>query len=83
MDPREQSEHCSPRDPLPRAKRAYDRPYVELCPALVYADGDQAKWDEYMREMEPAVARVPYQVCVGNHEHHYNYPQTPATRNSR
>jgi len=40
---------------------------------IAYADGDQAKWDEYMREMEPATARVPYQVCVGNHEHHYNF----------
>ena len=26
-----------------------------------------------MREMEPAAARAPYQVCVGNHESHYNF----------
>ena len=26
-----------------------------------------------MREMEPTVSAVPYQVCVGNHEHYYNF----------
>lgn len=26
-----------------------------------------------MREMEPAAARVPYMVCVGNHEHYFNF----------
>lgn len=25
--------------------------------------------DEFMKEMEPAMAQVPYQVAVGNHEH--------------
>ena len=26
-----------------------------------------------MREMEPTISAVPYQVCVGNHEHYYNF----------
>jgi hypothetical protein len=26
-----------------------------------------------MNEMEPAVSTIPYQVCVGNHEHYYNF----------
>lgn len=25
--------------------------------------------DEFMKEMEPAMAQVPYQVAPGNHEH--------------
>jgi len=35
---------------------------------ISYADGDQTKWDSYMRTMEPITANVPYMVCPGNHE---------------
>ena len=40
---------------------------------IAYTSGNQAIWDEYMREMEPAVSAVPYQVAPGNHEHYYNF----------
>ena len=40
---------------------------------IAYTSGDQSIWDQYMREMEPAAGTVPYQVCVGNHESHYNF----------
>jgi len=40
---------------------------------IAYTSGAQAIWDEYMREIEPAAAAVPYQVCAGNHEHYYNF----------
>ncbi|XP_042902962.1 acid phosphatase type 7 [Parasteatoda tepidariorum] len=29
--------------------------------------------DEFMRQIEPIAARIPYQVCVGNHEKAYNF----------
>ena len=40
---------------------------------IAYTSGQPAIWDSFMREMEPASARVPYMVCVGNHEHFYNF----------
>lgn len=40
---------------------------------IAYTSGSQGIWDEYMREMEPTAARVPYQVCAGNHEHYFNF----------
>ena len=40
---------------------------------IAYTSGDQSIWDQYMREMESAAGTVPYQVCVGNHESHYNF----------
>lgn len=40
---------------------------------IAYTSGNQQVWDKYMREMEGAAARVPYQICVGNHESHYNF----------
>jgi hypothetical protein len=38
-----------------------------------YTSGHQGIWDEYMRELQPAAARVPYMVCPGNHEHYFNF----------
>ncbi|RWS03781.1 iron/zinc purple acid phosphatase-like protein [Dinothrombium tinctorium] len=29
--------------------------------------------DQFMREIEPIAAKVPYMVCVGNHEQRYNF----------
>ncbi|RWS03557.1 iron/zinc purple acid phosphatase-like protein, partial [Dinothrombium tinctorium] len=29
--------------------------------------------DQFMREIEPIAANVPYMVCVGNHEYRYNF----------
>nr|AGH33731.1 purple acid phosphatase [Haliotis diversicolor] len=37
-------------------------------------DTDNARLgDEFMRQIEPVAAMVPYMVCVGNHEHAYNF----------
>jgi len=30
-------------------------------------------WDGFLNEVEAIAAAVPYQVCVGNHEHYFNY----------
>lgn len=40
---------------------------------IAYTSGDQDIWDEFLREMDPGVSRVPYMVCPGNHEHYYNF----------
>ena len=40
---------------------------------IAYTSGKQAIWDTFLRDMEPIAARLPYQVCVGNHEHYYNF----------
>lgn len=29
--------------------------------------------DEFMRQIEPIAAYIPYQTCPGNHEHVYNF----------
>uniref|UniRef100_A0A7E4UWP2 Purple acid phosphatase n=1 Tax=Panagrellus redivivus TaxID=6233 RepID=A0A7E4UWP2_PANRE len=36
-------------------------------------DDNGAFGDEYMRQIEPAAAYVPYMTCVGNHERQFNF----------
>lgn len=33
-----------------------------------YANGHQPIWDEYLRQIEPMAARVPFMLTLGNHE---------------
>ncbi|CUG36983.1 phosphoesterase-like protein, putative [Bodo saltans] len=33
-----------------------------------YADGNEAWWDVFGREMEPITSRIPYMTVIGNHE---------------
>ena len=40
---------------------------------IAYTQGVQTTWDAYMNQMEQIAASVPYQVCVGNHEHYHNF----------
>lgn len=40
---------------------------------IAYTSGTQTVWDSFLNEVEPIAASVPYQVCVGNHEHYYNF----------
>ena len=40
---------------------------------IAYTSGVQPVWDRYLRELEDAASRVPYQVAVGNHESHDNF----------
>lgn len=35
---------------------------------ISYADGDEERWDIFMREIQGYAAFVPYQTCPGNHE---------------
>jgi hypothetical protein len=36
-------------------------------------DKDGKFGDEFMRQVEPAAAYVPYMISVGNHDRYYNY----------
>ena len=55
---------------------------------IAYTGGHQDVWDTYFREMEPIAANIPYQVCVGNHEHYYDFSgflhrfEMPGSRNA-
>ncbi|KAH7660707.1 Phosphodiesterase I protein [Dioscorea alata] len=51
-------------------------------PALVshigdisYARGFSWIWDEFFNQIEPIASRLPYHVCIGNHE--YDWPSQP------
>ena len=33
-----------------------------------YANGNQPVWDEYLRQIEPMAARIPFMLTLGNHE---------------
>ena len=39
---------------------------------ISYARGDAKKWDSWFNEIEPVSTKVPYHVCLGNHE--YDWP---------
>ncbi|KAF6211415.1 hypothetical protein GE061_011927 [Apolygus lucorum] len=36
-------------------------------------DRNGAKGDEFMRMIQPIASQIPYMVCPGNHERHYNF----------
>eukprot|EP00466_Bigelowiella_natans_P010132 jgi/Bigna1/82342/fgenesh1_pg.91_\ len=40
---------------------------------IAYTSGNQEVWDSYFEEMEVVASSGYYQVCVGNHEHYYNF----------
>jgi hypothetical protein len=40
---------------------------------IAYTSGTQTVWDGFLNEMQPITAQRPYQVCVGNHEHYFNF----------
>jgi len=57
------------------AALAADTSYSMLVHAgdLAYTHGHPMIWDNFMLEMQPITTRVPYMVCVGNHEHYFNF----------
>ncbi|VFQ66652.1 unnamed protein product [Cuscuta campestris] len=42
---------------------------------ISYARGYSWLWDNFFTQIEPIASRVPYHVCVGNHE--YDWPSQP------
>eukprot|EP00039_Didymoeca_costata_P023304 m.6649 g.6649 ORF g.6649 m.6649 type:complete len:545 (+) comp3562_c0_seq1:321-1955(+) len=40
---------------------------------IAYTSGNQSIWDMFFNEIQPIASSIPYQVCVGNHESHYNF----------
>lgn len=42
---------------------------------ISYARGYSWLWDNFFHQIEPVASRVPYMVCIGNHE--YDWPHQP------
>lgn len=42
---------------------------------ISYARGYSWVWDEFFNQIEPVASKVPYHVCIGNHE--YDWPLQP------
>ncbi|XP_059655727.1 probable inactive purple acid phosphatase 2 [Cornus florida] len=42
---------------------------------ISYARGYSWMWDNFFNQIEPVASKVPYHVCIGNHE--YNWPLQP------
>ncbi|XAR55923.1 Phosphodiesterase I [Bertholletia excelsa] len=42
---------------------------------ISYARGYAWIWDNFFKQIEPVASRVPYHVCIGNHE--YDWPAQP------
>ncbi|XP_041359951.1 acid phosphatase type 7-like isoform X1 [Gigantopelta aegis] len=40
---------------------------------LLWKEDNARVGDEFMRQLEPVAAYIPYMVCVGNHENAYNF----------
>ncbi|KAG1368616.1 Purple acid phosphatase [Cocos nucifera] len=53
-----------------------DKPaFVSHIGDISYARGFSWIWDEFFNQIEPIASRVPYHVCIGNHE--YDWPLQP------
>lgn len=53
-----------------------DKPaFVSHIGDISYARGYSWIWDQFFNQIEPVAAKVPYHVCIGNHE--YDWPLQP------
>ncbi|KAJ6843305.1 putative inactive purple acid phosphatase 2 [Iris pallida] len=53
-----------------------DKPvFISHIGDISYARGFSWIWDEFFNQIEPIASRVPYHVCIGNHE--YDWPLQP------
>ncbi|WOL10454.1 hypothetical protein Cni_G19209 [Canna indica] len=53
-----------------------DKPmFVSHIGDISYARGFAWIWDEFFNQIEPIASRIPYHVCIGNHE--YDWPLQP------
>ncbi|XP_050237686.1 probable inactive purple acid phosphatase 2 [Mercurialis annua] len=53
-----------------------DKPsFVSHIGDISYARGYSWIWDQFFTQIEPVASRVPYHVCIGNHE--YDWPLQP------
>lgn len=53
-----------------------DKPaFVSHIGDISYARGFSWMWDEFFNQIEPIASRLPYHVCIGNHE--YDWPLQP------
>ncbi|KAH7516065.1 hypothetical protein FEM48_Zijuj10G0095200 [Ziziphus jujuba var. spinosa] len=53
-----------------------DKPaFVSHIGDISYARGYSWLWDQFFTQIEPVASKVPYHVCIGNHE--YDWPEQP------
>ncbi|CAN7098372.1 unnamed protein product [Brassica rapa subsp. narinosa] len=53
-----------------------DKPsFISHIGDISYARGYSWVWDEFFAQIEPIASKVPYHVCIGNHE--YDFPAQP------
>ncbi|XP_010258128.1 PREDICTED: probable inactive purple acid phosphatase 2 [Nelumbo nucifera] len=53
-----------------------DKPtFISHIGDISYARGYSWLWDTFFTQIEPVASKVPYHVCIGNHE--YNWPLQP------
>ncbi|KAF4396344.1 probable inactive purple acid phosphatase 2 [Cannabis sativa] len=53
-----------------------DKPaFISHIGDLSYARGYSWIWDQFFNQIEPVASKLPYHVCIGNHE--YDWPQQP------
>ncbi|XP_027097832.1 probable inactive purple acid phosphatase 2 [Coffea arabica] len=53
-----------------------DKPaFVSHIGDISYARGYSWLWDNFFNQIEPVASKVPYHVCIGNHE--YDWPSQP------
>ncbi|PSS28818.1 Inactive purple acid phosphatase [Actinidia chinensis var. chinensis] len=53
-----------------------DKPsFISHIGDISYARGYAWLWDHFFNQIEPVSSKVPYHVCIGNHE--YDWPQQP------
>lgn len=53
-----------------------DKPaFISHIGDISYARGFSWMWDEFFNQIEPVASKVPYHVCIGNHE--YDWPAQP------
>ncbi|CAI9096491.1 OLC1v1032653C1 [Oldenlandia corymbosa var. corymbosa] len=53
-----------------------DKPtFISHIGDISYARGYSWLWDQFFHQIQPIASRVPYHVCIGNHE--YDWPSQP------
>lgn len=57
-------------------ERLGDKPsFISHIGDISYARGYSWMWDQFFHQIEPVASKVPYHVCIGNHE--YDWPAQP------
>lgn len=63
---------------LQQATEAHGFDFLVHAGDIAYTSGTQSIWDDFLNQVQPFAARLPYQVCPGNHEHYFNFTVSEA-----